>query len=360
MARKTVGYVRLEWTCPRCGAKNPGPQQTCISCGGPQPEDVEFQQSQGQQLLDEEAAAQAAQAAPDIHCGFCGTRNPADAVVCKQCGGDLKEGAKREAGQVLGAFSAESVADMACPNCGQPNPVTALKCASCGASLAAAPAPKPAAVPAAPKKLSPVMILLGILGLGVLVVICIALIGLFTKTSDVVATVQNASWTTSIPIEAFQPVNRADWKEKIPAGAQVGSCDYRYSYTSDQPEPVSTEVCGTPYTVDQGTGFGEVVQDCTYRVYEEYCNYSISEWTVVDTLTLQGNDLSPRLPQPSLANNQRLGQASETYTIVFSTGDGSLTYQTSDLDVFRQAQVGSRWNLTLNALGGIRSVEPAP
>ncbi len=42
--------------------------------------------------------AKIASAGADIHCGFCGTRNPATATICSQCGADLKEGKARQAG----------------------------------------------------------------------------------------------------------------------------------------------------------------------------------------------------------------------------------------------------------------------
>ncbi len=357
MARKTLGYVQLEWNCPRCGSKNPGPQKTCLSCGGPQPDDVQFQQAQGQELITGEPAEEIAKKSADIHCGFCGTRNPADAQVCSQCGGDLAEGARRQAGQVLGAHSPQAAPQIACPNCGQPNPASALKCATCGASLAVS-APAPAASTARqPVKLGPLVIILGIVGIGLLVILCLALTGVFGGGEELTGTVQSVNWTVSVPIEAYQQVTRSDWRSSVPAGAALGECEYRYAYLSDEPQAVSTEVCGTPYTVDQGTGYGEVVQDCSYRVYEEYCSYSITDWVVVDTVVLQGSDTNPRLP--NIPAGQRMGEGSETYTIVFSTTDGPKTYTTSNLGLFQQAQIGSRWKLVTNAFGAIRSIEPA-
>jgi hypothetical protein len=51
MTRKTVGYVQLEWACPRCETRNPGPQKFCNGCGGPQPPDVKFEQPAQEKLL---------------------------------------------------------------------------------------------------------------------------------------------------------------------------------------------------------------------------------------------------------------------------------------------------------------------
>src|SRR6185369_5970429 len=68
----------------------------CENCGSPQPENVQFELPSEQKLVTDEAALKAAQEGPDIHCPFCGTRNPASAKTCSQCGGDLTGGKARE------------------------------------------------------------------------------------------------------------------------------------------------------------------------------------------------------------------------------------------------------------------------
>jgi ribosomal protein L40E len=136
MARKvTKGFVKLEWVCPNCDGRNPGPEKTCQSCGAPQPENVQFQRASEEQLVTDEKVAEAVRSGADIHCGFCGTRNPANAVTCSQCGGDLKEGMARQAGRVLQAAPAAPKI-INCTNCGFENPGTARTCAQCGAPLA--------------------------------------------------------------------------------------------------------------------------------------------------------------------------------------------------------------------------------
>ena len=151
MSKETLGYVKLEWNCPKCGGRNPGPEKTCISCGAPQPDNVEFVHAADQQMVSDEKEVAQAKAGPDIHCAFCGARNPAGTAECSQCGADLAQGSQRESGQVLGAYKPEAVKQVACPNCGQMNAETVLRCAQCGAGTRQAPAPKPAAIPAAPK-----------------------------------------------------------------------------------------------------------------------------------------------------------------------------------------------------------------
>ena len=134
MSKESLGFIKLEWNCPKCGGRNPGPEKTCLSCGAPQPEDVQFVQV-STELVQDETEIAAAKAGPDIHCGFCGTRNPGNATVCTQCGADLKAGTQRQAGQVIGAYVAGEVKQVACPNCGHMNPETVMRCAQCGADL---------------------------------------------------------------------------------------------------------------------------------------------------------------------------------------------------------------------------------
>ncbi len=360
MAKKSLGYVQLEWTCPRCGAKNPGTQTTCISCGGPQPQDTAFQQGQSQELITGEKAAAIAKQGADIICGFCGTRNPGNAIVCSQCGGDLKEDARRTAGQVLGTRQTGPAGELKCPACGQMNPAGALKCANCGASLAGAGQPIPAApaAAAAPKKSSlSRWVVIGIVA-GI-VVVAVFLIAVLGKRTTVAATVTNLAWDTSVQIEFYQPVSHNDWKENVPSDGTIQSCDQRYYRTSDQPAANSTEVCGTPYTVDQGNGYGQEVQDCEYQVYEDYCTYSVTEWTVVDQATSHGEDLNWSNPQPNLTAGQRLGDFNQDFHITFSSDKGDYVYETSNQDLFQQAGIGSHWDLDVNALNAVVSAQPS-
>jgi ribosomal protein L40E len=356
VARKSLGFTQLEWTCPRCATRNPGVEKVCLGCGAPQPEDVKFEQPLEQELITGGEAQKIAAQKPDIHCGFCGTRNPADAETCRQCGADLKEGTQRKTGEVVGAFSTAPVENVACPACGSLNPAAARYCRSCGAPLSKTPPPAPAAAP--PKARSRTGLMVAVAVVIVAVIGCLlAISGVFNRTSEVVGTVESAVWQTRLVVEALQPVERADWRENLPSAAQVLSCEYRYAFTSDEPQPVATEVCGTPYTVDQGTGFGEVVQDCVYQVYAEYCRYSILDWSEADVLTLSGSDRNPVFPQPQLGSDQRIGSQQAVYQIIFRADGETYTYETGDLSLFQQAQLGSRWILDVNSRGKVVRIQ---
>lgn len=357
MTKKNLGYVQLEWTCPACETRNPGPVKKCTSCGAPQPQDVQFEQAAQETFIEDEKLIEKAQSGPDVHCPYCGTRNPADAVTCSNCMGDLTDAAAREQGKVLGKHQAEAKPDVACPYCGTMNGATAVKCTNCQANLQkqVQPKPQPTAQPAPRRSLGVV----GIIVIVALIAMCIFVASLFFRTDDVIGQVSSVEWTRSVAIEGLVPVERRDFVEDIPDGVNYGDCRQELHHTQDFPAPNSQEVCGTPYTVDTGTGVGEVVQDCQYEVYEDNCAYTVDAWQQIDVVTLSGADLFPVWPQPPLAGAQRLGEQEAQYEVVFQ-GDGErYTYTTSSLDLFTQFAVGSEWVLQVNQLGGVVGVEPA-
>ena len=365
MSRETLGYVKLEWTCPKCGSRNPGPEKTCLSCGAPQPENVQFEQVEGREMIQDEEEIKRAKAGPDIHCPFCGTRNPAGAITCSQCGADLKEGKRREVGRVVGAYKEGPVRQINCPNCNALNPETALKCSVCGAPLTRPQTQTTMPAPAQASKGVSRPAWLGI-GIGALVILlCLCAIGGYVWMSSPKESqngvVESVQWTTTVAIEALQPVTYQTWQDEIPQGAQVGACSEKVHHTqAEAPANANfNKVCGTPYTIDTGTGAGQVVQDCEFDVLLPYCDYTIQEWRQVDQDSLSGTDLSPVWPQPQLAEGQRLGAQDDRYVVVFQTSKDEYTYTVNNLESFQRFQIGSQWILNINAFDQIVSVEPA-
>jgi len=357
MAKKSLGYVELEWECSSCGNRNPGGTKTCAQCGAAHGEGEEFVQAAQETILTDEAKIAVAEAGPDIHCGYCGTRNPATRTACKQCGADLTEGRARAADRVVGAFRSQPAPSITCPSCGAANPGTARQCQQCGESLVPAEPPaQPTAQPAAPKpggcgRLLP-LILVGI------VAVIALFIFLSSRTSELVGEVSGVNWRRAIAVEAFVPVTREAWRDEIPAGVEIGRCRQEVHHVQDEPEAGAKEVCGTPYVVDKGSGYGEVVQDCRYQVYADRCEYQTVVWQSVAPLVLEGTDLNPRWPAANLGTDQRAGGSSETYTVVFDTDGNRYTYTPRDAAEFSQYGIGSRWLLKVNALGTITNVSP--
>lgn len=360
MTQKSLGYVELEWNCPKCGTPNPGGQRTCTNCGAPQPEGVEFQPARRQELLTDQSKIEQARKGADIHCPYCGTRNPADATICSQCGGDLKGGEKRISGRVVGAYQAPSGVEqqVTCPNCGALNPETNKTCVRCGAGLVSAAPQTPPAATAPRQPINRTWLYVGVALAGLLVIACLAIFLLnLSRRDSLTGTVAEVHWMRSIPILALIEVKREAFIDEIPADAQVGQCQPRYHHTQDTPVEGAEEVCGTPYTRETGSGYAEVVQDCQYEVYLDYCEYTAQEWQAIDQAVLQGDDLNPSWPQVQLSQGQEQGEPQETYTVIFQTEQGQIRYAPPDEASFRRFSPGSEWMLTLNGFGDIISIE---
>ena len=361
MVKKTLGYAKLQWTCPNCKTVNPGPEKLCLSCGSPQPENVEFEDSMSRELITDENEIKSAKAGPDIHCPFCGTRNPATKDICSQCGADLVEGKRRLKGKIVGDFGKSHTDEIVCSVCGTKNPISGSYCIKCGSPLEK----KKPGVSEAPrdsidvnkKKTSTKG---KIIGIGLAVVVCglaaWLLYSLF-HTESISGTVKDISWMRTVYISEYDYVTKEDWLSDIPDDALIGECELEYYGTQSEPAPNSEEVCGTPYSVDQGSGFAEVVQDCEYRVYKEYCQYQIEDWVVVDQETLSGSDYYPEWPSPLLDSDQIIDHQEESYSITFDTSKGDLVYKTdSDIDLGKY-QPGTEWELEVNNLNAITSID---
>lgn len=330
MTRKSLGFIPLIWECAFCSTQNPGPIKSCTGCGAPQPDDVEFLKVDADRFnfIKDEALIRMAKAGADIHCPFCGTRNRAATELCKKCGGELGMGgkARQSGGRVRTVAEARE------------------------RTPAATDESKPK------KKVSPLV------PIGILVFLVACVVGvflLFFRTTDVTASVTGVEWERSVAIEAYSSVTDRDWRDEVPDGATIRTCTMEYRLTADSPQPNATEVCGEPYVEDTGTGVGEVVQDCEYQVYDDYCEFTYMDWVEVETVTSSGSDLSPAWPSISLEPDQREGEREERYRIHFEGGGSTYTYSTSNETLFTSALPGSSWRLQINQLGGVQGIQPS-
>lgn len=355
MPRRKIGVVELEWTCPVCHQRNPGSQKTCQSCGAAQPENVQFEAPVEQKLVTEPAKIERAEKEPDRHCPYCGARNPADAKVCSQCGGDLTQAESRSQGTIVGSFDSAPKPPITCPNCGSSNPAGAKTCLNCGAALDK---PRPiATMPPKQQRGWAVGLVFTFIGLTMLVAVGF-LIYQATRQETIIGTVQSAQWVRTIEIEALVPVQRSDWADQLPSDAQVESCRLEMRGTSSSPTANSREVCGTPFTVDNGTGFGDVVQDCWYEVYEDMCSYTVERWQTADRVSTNGVGFNPFWPELQLSMNQRIGSRSEQFSCTIADGARVYNYTPNSLAEYSQCEVGKRWQMNVNGFGSIRSLQP--
>jgi hypothetical protein len=258
---------------------------------------------------------------------------------------------------VLGAHQAGPAPEIDCPYCATKIKANSQRCPNCGGDLAQRPA-KPAGAAQAPKKL-PIWAVIA--GVALLLLCCGAIataVILGSRTQDVTAQVQSVSWQRSIEILAQAPVQTGNWEAEVPAGAENLSCADRFRETRPEPAPKSTEVCGTPYTVDEGSGAGKVVQDCEYQVYDTYCEYTVLEWQVVTRAVAHGNDSQAYWPEYSLEAGQREGDRIENYLVIFERDGKIYEYSLSDSTLFARLTPGSQWTLKVNTFGRVTDVMP--
>jgi hypothetical protein len=354
MTQKELGYVELEWTCKHCGTINPGMNRVCSNCGAPIGQDDKFELPDQQVMITDQAKLDEAKAGPAIHCPYCQALNPANAKLCVQCGGDIQAGLARQAGEVLGAYQTAPVPDKPCPSCGQPVKANAERCPHCGGSLVET---APPVSPPAPSKKAPLWLIVGGIAIALL---CLASVITFfvlsSRTSAVNALVADTRWQRSIEILEQQPVKRSSWSDDLPADAENVSCRDEYKETRSEPAPNATEVCGTPYTVDVGSGAGQVVQDCLYRVYASYCDYTALDLVVVNTAVAMGSDQNPYWPAANLLAGQQEGNRYESYAVTFAAQDTSYSYNPSNLEEYLRYLPGSEWILDVNTFGNINSI----
>jgi ribosomal protein L40E len=320
--------------------------------------DVEFHQPAQEIFVTKPEELEAAKAGADVHCPYCDARNPANATFCGACGGGLEDAEKREAGKVLGAHRSGEPLPKICPSCNTRNLANAVECAGCGDSLAVTRPESKKELPKETKKGGlPVGIIIGA------VVACLAVGGLlwilFGRTEETVATVASIDWSRSIPIEMLGELEAEAWFDEVPGDAEIQTCQNEYRYSQDEPAPGAVEVCGEPYTVDEGSGYGEVVQDCEYEIYDDWCTYTTIDWIIFDTVTVSGNDLNPYWPEAVLTSDQRFGDGQESYVVTFSGPDRTYSYTPESESEFSEFAIGSTWNLKVNAVGGVVSLEPA-
>lgn len=349
MAQKSGGYIEMVWSCPNCQTKNRGSVRYCSSCGAPQPKDVQFERPVEINLISDEKKISEAESGPDIYCGYCGNRNPSTATTCGNCGADLGEGEARKAGTVYSGASAVSSGTAVCSACGAENPTSALTCGTCGSPLNTSIKAEQPVTPA-PKGNSKGCLIALIL----FAVIVGVIMFLFMKTDSKTAKVTEKKWETSIGIQEVVTKQASDWRDQVPSNGRITRCYDQARRTSSSYIPGAEESCGEPYFVDQGNGYSKQMQDCTYTVYDDMCDYTYRAWDTVDVAIASGIDDSPYYPTLNLVPGQREGGRSEKYFVKFMDTDAKeYGYSPTTLDEYVSLKLNAEYELEVNLVGGV-------
>ena len=363
MAQKSIGYVQMVWTCPNCSTKNPGARRTCKNCGASMPKDVKFEVPIKEELIQDQKTIDEAKTGPDIYCGYCGNRNPGNATTCSNCGAALAEGEAREDGEKI-AVSNEPVPEtIRCEVCGSENPVNQLACTSCGSPLKTSYGPPSNTIPETPagqKGKKGFLASGGCLIAGIILLLLgfAAIYFAFLKTDQTTAVVTNTEWKTQVEILGLVNKSARDWYDEIPSDGTIEDCTKEVRKKSDTYVSGSVEECGEPYLVDRGNGFSEKVQDCIYKVYDDYCTYTYLDWGVISVKTATGQDSNPRMPVINLGNNQKQGSENATYAVSLLDEKGNkYSYYPSTIDEYRTFSLEDVYHIEVNGIGNIVNLE---
>lgn len=348
------------WDCHFCDTKKllGLTHRFCPTCGAPQDPSWRYYPADADKVKVENHVFTGA----DCKCPACGTPSSAKAKCCANCGSPLDGSAAVATRQdkVTAAnrlFEGETEAD--------------AKHEKTGGAVHAGPARAAAKAVAVGPSATTKLIAMGLLGVFVVIIVVVGLVIFWRK--DVALTVNGHSWEREVRIETFGPVESSDWRNEIPAGAQVLSCSQQQRGTKKTPDG---EDCSLR-RIDNGDGTFTEKQECTTRYREEpenaeKCTYRINKWAYSRSETTRGQSLSqmPAWPVVNLAmenmaalGGERAAQRLERYELQFTDQEGKPgTCQLSEVK-WRTVTPGSRWKTTASVIGDMVNCEdlkPAP
>lgn len=328
------------WDCSRCGHKAIlGPETECPNCGADRPKDVQFYMLNSAERVQDQQQLQNARAGADWRCSYCTQNNPATVTVCKDCGNTRT---KDDTELTTREYSNSEI-----PNTGKKaRPV----------ERAAAPPPK------SKKKGRYKILLVALLVIGVMVY--------FTRSKEIVVTVESFGWERTIETEVHRLVEEEDWS--VPSGGtRLQSfraihhydkiLDHYETRTRTQQRATGTEeyACGKR---DLGNGYFED-KYCTRTIYESYeeqyeepiyrkepvyqtkYRYSVYRWQKDAPLFIKSNDHQPRWPNSSAVQQdrrRRLANRSGKYSIIVRDDLGEEHEHTIPFDKWEALEKGQQ------------------
>lgn len=383
-------FVVLAWDCQNCDTENPGPEKSCTQCGAPQPDDVQFHEpTEGFKKVTDPKKIEEAASEPDVHCGFCGTRNAAKNKNCTQCGADMKEGQARKVGNRLDTPEDEGVRP-------QPKSASPSKSKSAGAVVPIVSSLSQPQVRRSVSRQSNVLSnldwarLLKQAGIALFALIFVSAISWFVymkwfNVTEVPVTIDSFAWKTEVPIGEIFTYHEEGWT--IPVGGRQTGSESRHTGSYEQkqvcelqPKQVQTgtQQCN-PHVVDRGNGYGEVVYDqCPVytTVQENVCHnendytkpinatwyfYDIDRWTQTRTVSApltglaSGNE--PYWPEFILGVGESEGLRSVRFVVYYTDELGEphtfTSYSQSDWSWFTSLSEGQVCYADRNGFGDL-------
>lgn len=310
MGRLVYGY----WDCPHCKSKGiRGDNRECPNCGNPRGSDIKFYMGENIEYVP---ADKAINKKPDWLCPYCDALNTATATECKGCGASRDESTKNYH-DLHPTTVKQSIKNNVKPNV----------------------LPKQNTTGANGFNIVPRIVLLLFY---VIALIIIAI--MFFKPHTEEMTVSGFSWNRNIEIQHYVTVDESGWSMPPDARLHYTNWEYKESrsvldhYETETRQVEKQRISGyETYIVgyrDLGNGMFEE-QTAERPVYETYYEtetyekpiyrqepvyatkyyYEYDTWKRKTILKTNGSNKTPYWHEVNLADNERVGSKTETYTV---------------------------------------------
>jgi hypothetical protein len=314
-------YFEMLWNCAQCHTQGllGKSQRHCPTCGAAQDSGQRYFPKPGEEIQAKDHQF----VGVDWRCAYCDSPNSAAAAYCTNCG----------AGQD-GSQPVAMVADTVAPT-----------------------------TPAAKPKARNWAWLRWVLGLLALVII--GLVFLFTSSKETTATVTQRSWAREIQIEQMSRVSESAWCDSLPGDA--------YAVTHSREQRSTRQVADGQTChdtrVDQGDGTFVKRQECSTRyrnepVYDQRCRFQVNRWRSVRAVKADGQSApTPIWPvvgplntnfagaSPGALGSEREGARRESYVLTLASDKQTWTCELPEI-VWAKYQQGSSAPLKVRLIGG--------
>ncbi len=354
-SQQVVGTYQMLWDCEVCGTKKllGVTHRFCPNCGAAQNPASRYFPEPGEEIALENHVY----VGKDVICSACEGLNSASATFCGNCGADMTDGtqAQTREDQVegMGEGFGENKRDL-------------VKEQFQEDMIKAGVLPKPNAGFLGSMSRRTKYIIGGVVTL--IVAVCGAFgFATFYQQSETV-TVSAHHWERKVEIEQFSALDKHSDCDQMPNDAY--SID-RSTETRTRQVPDGQE-CHQECTnkrVDKGDGSFDTVRDCKNVCETKYkderytvqvCDYTVNRWTVIDTVSLDGNGIAAEWPSYSLAaasssdglGEQQAGKTTEVYVLEIKRANGDKVECEFDNEATWQKYAdGESFDLDFNLLG---------
>lgn len=367
------------WDCSYCGKTNLARFETCQGCPASRGSDVAFYLPEGEPLISDAELLADATSGFDWHCDHCDSSNNGRETRCTQCGNlRTKEDKVHDA-------SRDRTMGQGKPNVGRPPARPPRSRASSSSSRDTSSVGYGGVGHYAPREEIQTPSHSAVWGLmAALASVFLLLILSFTLDYEKTARVSDLSWSRTISIEKFMPIDDEGWshpedayditkKRKIRSYKDVvigtetitKTVSKRVEVGTDK-VPCGQESLGNGYFEDKTCTVGvyesinvpveeevDVVKEVP--VYDTWYSYTVNRWKAVRTVKATGGDTEPYWPEVTLGAEERQGSKGQVYSYTLQI-DEDQTSGFLSLPEWESLDEGDTLSVTINFWGHVKSM----